>query len=113
MSKEKKDLLSIIESYMTVTDPKANFSQYVKYRDAIAKVKQLIEMGKVIDCEITNPKDKLNWHTIKASIDFDTDLDGPEETKLFADFLSCFDYVVFEEAKGKIKLNCSVENLYV
>ena len=111
MKNSKKSLLSMLEAYMTVENPKADFSQYVKYREAIQKAKQLVDLDKFASCEVTDPKEKLNWHTIKAEIDFDTDFDG-DEVKLLADFISCFDYVVFEEAEDKVKLNLSVDNMY-
>lgn len=108
---EKKSLLSMIESYMTVEDPMADFPKYVKYRDAILKAKHLMDLGKFTSCKATDPKEKLNWHTVKTEISVDTDFDG-DEVKLLADFLACFDYVVFEEGKGKIKLNLSVDDMY-
>lgn len=109
----KQSLLSMLEAYMTVDNPKADFSQYVKYREAMQKAKQLVDLDKFSSCEVTDPKEKLNWHTVKAEINADTDFDG-EEVKLLADFIACFDYVVFEEGKeGKTKLNLSVDNMYI
>lgn len=107
----KKSLLSMIESYMAVDNTITDFPKYVKYKDAILKAKQLLDLGKFTSCEATDPKEKLNWHTIKIEISVDTDFDG-EEVKLLADFLACFDYLVFEEGKGKIKLNLSVDDMY-
>ncbi len=101
----------MLEAYMTVDNPKADFTQYVRYKEAMQKAKQLVDLDKFTSCEVTDPKAKLNWHTIKAEIDADTDFDG-EEVKLLSDLLACFDYVVFEEGKGKVTLNMSVDNMY-
>ena len=108
-----QDLLERIKDSMTVPDAKANLNQWQRYKKALEMALEYSKESK-FSSEGTSIHEKLNFHTLRVRIDPDTDLDGPEETKKFGEFLSLFDYVVFEDNNdGYITLCCAVENIYV
>ena len=107
-----EDFLKKLKKTMAVEDPHANLPQWERYKKAVNIATDFAKRGK-FGAFANDIKEKLNWHTIKIYINFDDDLDGPEETKEFSEFLSLFDYVVFEQGEDGIILNCSIENIYV
>lgn len=101
-----KVLLSKLEESMKVENPVVDTVAYKKYLKACDLVRELAP--KFQHASFTDAEAKVDWHSIKLSIEDGTAFDGNEVTKL-SEMLGCCDYVVFE---GKGKLSCAVDNIY-